>query len=61
MSFDDPEAAEAAITEMNGRQIGTKRLKVQHKRVKSRGQSPVSDGGSLQLPGLTTPMPASTF
>jgi len=32
VSFDTPAAAEEAITQMNGFQIGSKRLKVQHKR-----------------------------
>ena len=32
MSFDDPRAAETAIAMMNGFQIGSKRLKVQHKK-----------------------------
>lgn len=33
VSFDNPAAAERAILEMNGFKIGSKRLKVQHKRV----------------------------
>lgn len=33
VSYDSPPAAEAAIKAMNGFQIGTKRLKVQHKRI----------------------------
>lgn len=37
MSYSQPSHAEAAIAQMNGFQIGSKRLKVQHKR---RGQSP---------------------
>lgn len=36
MSYSQPSHAEAAIAQMNGFQIGSKRLKVQHKR---RGQS----------------------
>jgi len=34
VSYDSAEAAESAIAEMNGYQIGPKRLKVQHKRVR---------------------------
>jgi RNA recognition motif-containing protein len=33
VSYDSIQAAEAAIEQMNGFQIGNKRLKVQHKRV----------------------------
>jgi len=33
ISFDSPRSADAAIASMNGFQIGSKRLKVQHKRV----------------------------
>lgn len=33
VSFDNPAAAESAISHMNGFQIGSKRLKVQHKKV----------------------------
>ncbi|KAG3082002.1 hypothetical protein PI124_g19189 [Phytophthora idaei] len=36
VSYDSAEAADAAITSMNGFQIGTKRLKVQHKRIHQR-------------------------
>lgn len=36
MSYNQPAHAEAAIAQMNGFQIGSKRLKVQHKR---RGQT----------------------
>lgn len=36
VSYSQPSHAEAAIAQMNGFQIGSKRLKVQHKR---RGQS----------------------
>lgn len=36
MSYDAKDAADAAIASMNGFQIGTKRLKVQHKRVHGR-------------------------
>lgn len=39
VSYDSPLAADAAIKAMNGFQIGTKRLKVQHKRIVS-GPSP---------------------
>ena len=34
VSYDSPDAAESAIEQMNGYQIGPKRLKVQHKRVR---------------------------
>lgn len=36
VSYDSAEAADAAIASMNGFQIGTKRLKVQHKRIHQR-------------------------
>jgi len=35
-------SAEQAIEQMNGFQIGNKRLKVQHKRVHNEGHSPAS-------------------
>lgn len=50
MSYNLPSHAEAAIAQMNGFQIGSKRLKVQHKR---RGQTTddpddrVDDGGGV--------------
>lgn len=37
VSYDSAEAADAAIASMNGFQIGSKRLKVQHKRIHQRG------------------------
>ncbi|DAZ95033.1 TPA: hypothetical protein N0F65_003750, partial [Lagenidium giganteum] len=37
VSYDSADAADAAIASMNGFQIGSKRLKVQHKRVHQRG------------------------
>ncbi|RHY27973.1 hypothetical protein DYB32_006382 [Aphanomyces invadans] len=37
VSYDSAQAADAAIASMNGFQIGSKRLKVQHKRVHHRG------------------------
>ncbi|XP_062501900.1 CUGBP Elav-like family member 3-B isoform X2 [Corticium candelabrum] len=61
VSFDDPMSADAAISDMNGRQIGSKRLKVQHKRVKGYPPSPVSDQGPLQSTDFTAAMPASSF
>ncbi len=36
VSYDSVQAADAAIASMNGFQIGSKRLKVQHKRVHHR-------------------------
>lgn len=39
VSYDSVMSAESAIEQMNGFQIGNKRLKVQHKRVHSHGQS----------------------
>jgi hypothetical protein len=40
VSYDSVISAEAAIEQMNGFQIGNKRLKVQHKRVHGHGGSP---------------------
>lgn len=40
VSYDTPSSADEAIKSMNGFQIGTKRLKVAHKRVHSDGMSP---------------------
>lgn len=37
VSYDSADAADAAIASMNGFQIGSKRLKVQHKRIHPRG------------------------
>jgi len=37
VSYDSVMSAESAIEQMNGFQIGNKRLKVQHKRVNSHG------------------------
>ena len=36
MSFDNARSAEAAIAAMNGKPVGKKRLKVQHKRLKAK-------------------------
>jgi CUG-BP- and ETR3-like factor len=49
VSFEHPQAAEAAISVMNGFQIGSKRLKVQHKRI---GMGPPNDrgGASMMMP-----------
>ena len=52
VSYDSPEAAKSAIEEMNGYQIGNKRLKVQHKRVRQQQyhhQGPPNnmDGGGV--------------
>lgn len=46
VSYDSPEAADAAIASMNGFQIGSKRLKVQHKRIHHRGEYSGPGGGS---------------
>jgi RNA recognition motif-containing protein len=44
VSYDSVMSAEAAIEQMNGFQIGTKRLKVQHKRVHgAKGNLPEED------------------
>lgn len=40
VSYDSPAAADAAIRQMNGFQIGSKRLKVQHKRLSSSSGMP---------------------
>lgn len=64
MSYDSIIAAEQAIEQMNGFQIGNKRLKVQHKRVHISNinnpypvepQSPTSSGDSSasELPNAT--------
>jgi len=39
VSYDSTQSAEAAIEQMNGFQIGSKRLKVQHKRINHKGRS----------------------
>ena len=38
VSYDDPASANVAITAMNGVQIGSRRLRVQHKKPKERGR-----------------------
>ncbi|RLN93605.1 hypothetical protein BBJ28_00022169 [Nothophytophthora sp. Chile5] len=51
VSYDSADAADAAIASMNGFQIGSKRLKVQHKRIHQRGDyfggGGVGSSGSL--------------
>lgn len=48
MSYDSVQAAEAAIEQMNGFQIGSKRLKVQHKRIHhTSSRMPQYDLGSM--------------
>ncbi|TYZ61776.1 hypothetical protein PybrP1_010004 [[Pythium] brassicae (nom. inval.)] len=47
VSYDSADAADAAITSMNGFQIGSKRLKVQHKRIHQRGEYLGGGGGDL--------------
>lgn len=51
VSYDSADAADAAITSMNGFQIGSKRLKVQHKRIHQRGEY-LGGGGSGDLGAL---------
>lgn len=47
VSYDSVIAAEAAIEQMNGFQIGNKRLKVQHKRVHgAKANLPAQDTGA---------------
>ena len=50
VSYDSVMSAEAAIEQMNGFQIGNKRLKVQHKRVHSHGSQNGSPGFHPQQP-----------
>lgn len=45
VSYNQPSHAEAAIAQMNGFQIGSKRLKVQHKRRGQRADDPDDRGG----------------
>lgn len=45
MSYNQPSHAEAAIAQMNGFQIGSKRLKVQHKRRGQTTEDPDDRGG----------------
>jgi RNA recognition motif-containing protein len=56
VSYDSVVAAEQAIEQMNGFQIGNKRLKVQHKRVHgshgggvSNNINNIGDGASIQI------------
>jgi len=49
VSYDSVMSAEAAIEQMNGFQIGNKRLKVQHKRIGS--SMPPSPQGPVPLAG----------
>ena len=51
VSYDSPNAAESAIREMNGYQIGNKRLKVQHKRVRQQQQQQYHQGAPNQMDG----------
>lgn len=69
VSYDSRQAAEAAIEQMNGFQIGSKRLKVQHKRIHTSPRMPQyfedipsSEGGTMpMMPSLhdtmVVPMP----
>jgi hypothetical protein len=54
VSYDSVISAEAAIEQMNGFQIGNKRLKVQHKRVHGQGGSP---GMGPQDPSVSSVSP----
>ncbi|EEY62171.1 CUG-BP- and ETR-3-like factor, putative [Phytophthora infestans T30-4] len=47
VSYDSADAADAAIASMNGFQIGTKRLKVQHKRIHQRSDYLGGSGSGL--------------
>jgi RNA recognition motif-containing protein len=49
VSYDSVISAESAIEQMNGFQIGTKRLKVQHKRVHGHGND-MQQHHILQVP-----------
>ncbi|KAG7387232.1 CUGBP Elav-like member 1 [Phytophthora boehmeriae] len=51
VSYDSADAADAAITSMNGFQIGSKRLKVQHKRIHQRNDY-LGGGGSSGSLGI---------
>jgi len=55
VSYDSPAAAETAISQMNGFQIGSKRLKVQHKRV----QSAIYPATSFTEPSLAGHQPSN--
>lgn len=69
VSYDSRQAAEAAIEQMNGFQIGSKRLKVQHKRIHTSPRMPQyfedipsNEGGAMpMMPSLhdsmVVPMP----
>ena len=66
MSYDSVMSAESAIEQMNGFQIGNKRLKVQHKRVHGNDgmvgmQSPyhMSPTGPEPVGGSGMPLPIS--
>jgi len=65
VSYDSTMAAEAAIEQMNGFQIGSKRLKVQHKRVNSNGMQkfhnpPLNNAGHGMMHTMTVPVHTST-
>ena len=53
VSFDNCTSAEAAITQMNGFQIGQKRLKVQHKRTHVSAQAQGNEEGYYDYGGGT--------
>mmetsp|Transcript_26599 Transcript_26599/g.83198 ORF Transcript_26599/g.83198 Transcript_26599/m.83198 type:complete len:454 (+) Transcript_26599:140-1501(+) len=53
VSYDEADAAEAAIAAMNGFQIGTKRLKVQHKRTGGRTGGADTEGMTASLGEMT--------
>lgn len=56
VSYDSMQAAEAAIEQMNGFQIGSKRLKVQHKRIHSSNRMPQYMESMLPHEGGPIPM-----
>lgn len=51
VSYDTPEAAAMAIKELNGFAIGNKRLKVQHKQIRSNDQQKGFTDGGYSSPG----------
>jgi RNA recognition motif-containing protein len=50
VSYDSVMSAEAAIEQMNGFQIGNKRLKVQHKRVHGQNDEPIMSQSPVPMP-----------
>eukprot|EP00118_Oscarella_pearsei_P004384 m.18643 g.18643 ORF g.18643 m.18643 type:complete len:98 (+) comp27700_c0_seq3:1484-1777(+) len=54
VSFDNAPSAEKAIAEMNGKSVGKKRLKVQHKRLKSKTED---ENEEMEEPLSSPPTP----